>query len=43
MLVGNGLGQEYSQTSALRKVLGVEGGKFVEVAFSYPPVFGAVQ
>ena len=37
MLVGDGLGPEYSQHSS--KVLGVEGGQFVEVAFSHPPVF----
>ena len=37
MLVGNGLGPEYSQDSS--KVLGVEGGQLVEVAFSRPPAF----
>ena len=37
MLVGDGLGPEYSQDSS--KVLGVEGGQFVEVAFSHPPAF----
>ena len=41
MLVGDGLGPEYSQDSS--KVLGVEGGQFVEVAFSHPPAFSAVQ
>ena len=37
MLVGDGLGQEYWQYSF--KVLGVEGGQFVKVAFSHPPAF----
>ena len=37
MLVGDGLGSEYSQDSS--KVLGVEGGQFVEVTCSHPPVF----
>ena len=36
MLVGDGLGPDYSQDSS--KVLGVEGGQFVKVAFSHPPV-----
>lgn len=34
MLVGDGLGPEYSQDSF--KVLGVESGQFVDVAFSHP-------
>ena len=33
MLVGDGIGPEYSQNSS--RVFGVEGGKFVEVAFSH--------
>ena len=37
MLVGDGLGPGYSQDSS--KVLGVEGGQFVKVAFSHPPAF----
>ena len=37
MLVGDGLGPEYSWDSS--KVLGVEGGKLVEVACSHPPAF----
>ena len=37
MLVGDGLGPEYSQDSS--KILGEEGGQFVEVAFSHPPAF----
>ena len=36
-LVGDGLGPEYSQDPS--KVLGVEGGQFVKVAFSHPPTF----
>ena len=35
MLVGDGLGPEYSQDSS--KVLSVKGGQFVKVAFSHPP------
>jgi len=41
MLFGDGLGPEYLQDSST--VLGVEGGQFVEVAFSHPPAFRAVQ
>ena len=41
MLVGDGLGPEYLQHSS--KALGVEGGQLVEVAFSHPPAFRAVQ
>ena len=37
MLVVDGLGPEYSQDSF--KVLGVDGGQLVEVAFSHPPAF----
>ena len=37
MLVGDGLGPEYSQDSS--KALGVEGGQLVEVVFSHPPAF----
>ena len=37
MLVGDSLGPEYLQDSS--KVLGAEGGQFVEVAFRYPPAF----
>ena len=36
-LVGDGLGPEHSQDYS--KVLGVEGGQLVEVAFSHPPAF----
>ena len=42
MLVGNSLGPEFSKDHSC-KVLGVEGGQFVEVTFSHPSVFGAVQ
>ena len=37
MLVGDGLGPGYSQDSST--VLGVEGGQFIEVAFSYRLAF----
>ena len=37
MLVGDGLGPEYSQYSP--KILGVEGGQFVEVTFRHPLAF----
>ena len=37
ILVGDGLRPGYLQDSS--EVLGVEGGQFVEVAFSHPPVF----
>ena len=37
MFVGDGLWPIYSQDSST--VLGMEGGQFVEVAFSYPPAF----
>ena len=37
MLVIDGLWPEYLQDSS--KVLGVEGGQFVEVAYSHPPAF----
>ena len=41
MLIGNGLGPDYLQDSS--KALGVEGRQFVEVGFSHPPAFCAVQ
>ena len=37
MLVGDSLGSEYSQDSS--KVLSVEGGQCVKVAFSHPLAF----
>ena len=37
MLVGDDLRPEYSQDSS--KVLSVEGGQLVEVAFSHPPAY----
>ena len=41
MLVGDGLRPEYLQDSC--KVLGMERRQFVEVTFSHPPAFWAVQ
>ena len=41
MSTGDGLGPECPQDSSM--ILGVEGGQFVEVAFSHPPAFGGVQ